>query len=375
MFVYCIKPGGDTNCNFVKIGYCSNIESIKKRYTTPYGSNFIYHFINIDTIKGEKIIHNRLKYLKLHLENELFLFNEKYNFLFYVKELKKLELDFKEKLEDYILTNKLNTELDKKIHVFDFLGFFLNKFIINSKIEYYKNSSNYYKKYHKIFKYNNEFNFNFLYSEYLLFCYKISQQVCKNKDKLKENIILIKSDNYIHYKGNYFMINLDIIKIETRVKISSKEYIKKIYNIEIEEKDQLIFEKYMVTKDIEILLNISFFHDKIEITYDILIKIRNYIGFQKFIEIRYNIVSNTYIEKSYYNLINDGDLMNFIFFVDIETLYKILKDHNMKVIRNTSGKTIYILIMYKKNIFHKSCYMYDNDKLYILWKKFSILTF
>lgn len=382
MFIYCIKPKDDIKCNFVKIGYCSKIESIKKRYTTPYGSNFIYHFISIDTNKGEKIIHNRLKYSNLHLENELFLYNEKYNFLFYIKELKKLELDFKEKLDDHILTNKLNTDLNKKIHIFDFLIYFLNKFTITYKTKYDIISSDYYKRIYRKFKYNNELNLNFLYSEYLLFCYKIKKQLCNNKYDLKDKIISTKSDSYIHYRGNYFMINTNILHMETRMKIDLKQYIKNVYNIEIEKNVVSYFEKYIITKKIDEILETTFLHNKIlnileidniPLTYDILTKIENHIGFKKFIEIRYNILSNEDIEKGYYNLINYGDIMGFIKFVNIETLCKILKDHNMKILRNTSGKITYILIIYKKDIFHKGCYMYDNDKLYVLWKYFSIL--
>lgn len=379
MFIYCIKPNDKINCDFVKIGYCSNIESIKKRYTTPYGSNFICYFINIDTIQGEKIIHNRLKYLKLHLENELFLYNKEYNFHFYINELTKLELDFKDKLEDHILMNRLNTDLNKKIHIYDFLIFFLNKFIPIYKKKYDKIESNYYKIYYKKYKYNNELNINFLYSEYLLFCYKLSNQICNSKNKLKEKIMLIECNNFIHYRSNYFMITNNIIIMKTNIKISLKEYIKNIYNIEMDEKMCLKFEKYIITKKIDILLDTNYFHDKIFkilekdniiITYNILIKIENHIGLKDFIKIRYNIIHNEDIENRYYNLINYGSIMDFINFINIDTLCIILKDHNMEILRNTSGKIIYILNMYKKNMFNKSCYMNNNYKLYILWKVF-----
>lgn len=91
MFVYCICPDGKLKSNFIKIGSCTKIESLKKRYGTYYGSSNKSYYIKINNkISLENIVHKKLKDLNLHIENELFIYNEIYDFDFYIKQINKI---------------------------------------------------------------------------------------------------------------------------------------------------------------------------------------------------------------------------------------------------------------------------------------------
>lgn len=72
MYVYCICPNGKLKSNFIKIGLCKEFGSLKKR---------------------QKIIHKNFKNMNLHIENELFIYNEKYDFNFYVQQINELILN------------------------------------------------------------------------------------------------------------------------------------------------------------------------------------------------------------------------------------------------------------------------------------------
>lgn len=69
---------------------CKKPESLKKRYSTYYGSSYKCYYIEIDNSSFEKKIHKILKKQGLHIENELFVYNEKYDFNFYIQELNKI---------------------------------------------------------------------------------------------------------------------------------------------------------------------------------------------------------------------------------------------------------------------------------------------
>lgn len=82
MYVYCVCPYGKLKSNFIKIGFCTNIESLDKRYCTYYGSSYRSYYIKTNDKTQENVIHNGLKKMGLHIENELFIYNEIYDFLF-----------------------------------------------------------------------------------------------------------------------------------------------------------------------------------------------------------------------------------------------------------------------------------------------------
>lgn len=90
MYIYCIAPYGKLESNFIKIGFCTKIETLKKRYTTYYGSSHRSYYIKVKHSTYEDIIHKRLKALGLHIENELFVYNKVNDFYFYVQQLNEL---------------------------------------------------------------------------------------------------------------------------------------------------------------------------------------------------------------------------------------------------------------------------------------------
>lgn len=90
MFIYCICPFGKLKSNFIKVGLCTNPESLKKRYSTYYGASYKCYYIKINDSSFEKKIHKRLKKQGLHIENELFVYNEKYDFSFYIQQLNEI---------------------------------------------------------------------------------------------------------------------------------------------------------------------------------------------------------------------------------------------------------------------------------------------
>lgn len=69
MYLYCSSPYGKLKSNFIKIGISTNIESLKSRYSTYYGSSFRYYYIKVDDKTFENNIHEELKQLGLHIEN------------------------------------------------------------------------------------------------------------------------------------------------------------------------------------------------------------------------------------------------------------------------------------------------------------------
>lgn len=97
MYVYCICPDGKLKSNFIKIGSCKNFESLKRRYSTYYGLSHKSYYIEVNNSSLEKIIHKNFKNMDLHIENELFIYNENYNFNFYKQKIKELILGSFEK--------------------------------------------------------------------------------------------------------------------------------------------------------------------------------------------------------------------------------------------------------------------------------------
>jgi hypothetical protein len=46
---------------YIKISICINIDSLKKRYATYYGSNFRYYYVEVDDKTYENDVHEELK--------------------------------------------------------------------------------------------------------------------------------------------------------------------------------------------------------------------------------------------------------------------------------------------------------------------------
>jgi hypothetical protein len=51
-------------------------ENLNKRYGTYYGSSFRYYYVELSDKISENNIHENLRNLGLHIENELFIYND-----------------------------------------------------------------------------------------------------------------------------------------------------------------------------------------------------------------------------------------------------------------------------------------------------------
>lgn len=153
MYLYCIAPYGKLESNFIKVGFCTKIESLKKRYSTYYGSSHRCYYVEINHSCYEDKIHQKLKKMGLHIENELFVYNRVNDFYFYVQQLNEVksnEFDYcinnvkntKEKFQQLTINNYSNNEfmlfIDKykSIHYKDVCG---NKNNIKKIIDWFYN--------------------------------------------------------------------------------------------------------------------------------------------------------------------------------------------------------------------------------------------
>jgi hypothetical protein len=114
MYIYFICPSGKLESNFIKIGICENPESLKKRYSTYYGTNYKSYYLKISNMYFEKNIQENLKKQGLHIENELFIYNKKYDINFYIQQINKFH---DEEMENII--KKLNILSIKNINMND----------------------------------------------------------------------------------------------------------------------------------------------------------------------------------------------------------------------------------------------------------------
>lgn len=226
MFIYCIVPGGDLKCNFIKIGTCIDSNSLYKRYNTYYGSDLNIHYVSVKNKNVEKCIHNKLKTLGLHLKNELFIYNEIYNFDYYVN----------------ILDEYKNDHLD---HIFEFFAYICNKKMNNITyiMEKYKEKWKYFEKIES-FIYYNKHEFKKIWMHYLMFCDTQLIQVFNRKNELKHYIINMNKTIFIN-KPYIFEITENFIKIVLKNKINFKEYISKKYNVIINIRKKSTFEKIL----------------------------------------------------------------------------------------------------------------------------------
>lgn len=149
MYLYCICPYGNLKSNFIKIGICTKPDSLKKRYTTYYGSSYKNYYIKVENSNFENIIHRKLKNKGLHIENELFIYNEKYNFTFYIQQLNEINKEDEDEyseIEDVVRrVNILDIKKDTKIKIVNKE----NTKIYDDNIEIENNFINNYKEFIK----------------------------------------------------------------------------------------------------------------------------------------------------------------------------------------------------------------------------------
>lgn len=204
MFIYCITPYDKIECNFIKIGICQDVEVLKERYKTYYGNSCRYYYVKVDNKKTEIDVHNYLKNLGNHLENELFLLNKKYDFYFYTQILEKYKTNI---TEDGIIKNKDN---NCKRHTLEFIVFMFNKMCNNFE----NNEKNI------IISYFSKSDFEKVWLYYLSFCIEYKQYF--RTKKLLKNFIqsMIYTENPIKYENYEILFNQNNIKI----KLINKEY-------------------------------------------------------------------------------------------------------------------------------------------------------
>lgn len=236
MFVYCISPDEILKCNFIKIGYCINHENLKKRYKTYYGSELKIYYVKVKTKNIEKYIHEELKKQGLHLRNELFIYNNKFNFEFYSGVL-----------------NEFNCNYDfykcKQEHIFKFYVYIsitnINKKIYNIKRE--NNEWKYYEKTESIIYVNNE-DIELIWSYYLLFCRYQFRQYYKNKEQFKYYIksLFLNKEN-IKYKNCILEVRENEIINTIINNINFNDFILNKYNIIVNTDKKHHFEKLLDT--------------------------------------------------------------------------------------------------------------------------------
>lgn len=189
MYVYCICPHGNLKTNFIKIGICTKPESLKKRYTTYYGYSYKYYCVKVENTESEYIIHRKLKEQRLHIENELFVYNEKYDFSFYVQQLNEIHKeDEYSEIEDVV----------RKVKILNIKKDSINRIVENEDTEAYEDD----------IKIKNKFMNN--YEKFIKENIKIPKVI-----KKIENIILelkeVKDENdyhqYINIPGLYEIVN------------------------------------------------------------------------------------------------------------------------------------------------------------------------
>lgn len=260
MFLYCITPYKNLKSNFIKVGICDDIVLLKNRYRTYYGNNCRYYYVKINDKNDENNIHIKLKILGLHLENELFLLNDEYDFYFYVQILKEFEIyDFKE--NDLIRTDKnINKEdiyILKRNNMLNFvIEMYINIMILKKKT--INNISIYYDKKHEVDR---------LWKCYLHFC-KNNIKYYNTKSVLKKNIqVMNYYDNPIIYKNYKIEFKTNEIII-TNINIKNK-YMRcknKIKLLLLYKYIKFKREKYFydIGDEINLLLNIDvcIFYDK-----------------------------------------------------------------------------------------------------------------
>lgn len=236
MFVYCILPDEILKCNFIKIGYCINSETLKKRYSTYYGSELKIYYVKVKSKNIEKYIHEELKKKGLHLRNELFIYNDRFNFEFYSGVLDEFDCNY-------------NFYKCKQEHIFKFY-IYISTININKKTYNIKKEDNEWKYYEKIESiiYVNNSDIEMIWSYYLLFCRYQFRQYYKNKEQFKYYIksIFLNKEN-IEYKNCILEVKENEIKNTIINNIDFKDFILNKYNIIVIIDKKHIFEKLLDT--------------------------------------------------------------------------------------------------------------------------------
>lgn len=236
MFVYCILPDGNLKCNFIKIGYCINYKNLKKRYSTYYGSDLKIYYVEVKTKNTEKYIHEKLKNKGLHLKNELFIYNDIFDFDFYSQVLNEFDCNY-------------DIYKCKQEHIFKFYQY-INIRNIDKKVYKMKKEDKEWKYFEEIKSiiYLNNSNIEIIWSYYLSFCRSQFKQYYENKEQLKDYIKrLFLNKESIRYKNCVLenkknkIINIIINEIEF------KEFIFNKYNIIVDANKKYSFEKYFNT--------------------------------------------------------------------------------------------------------------------------------
>lgn len=211
MYIYCIAPSGVIIPNFIKIGFCRDFNNLKKRYKTYYGNSNISYHVKVNDKKQEFVIHNELKKMGLHIENELFKYNDEYNYKFYkdmLNELSKkdnkilnnnfIKRQHKVTLGDALykyyklLISKENT-ITEKMNSLNIYESSISKNILNEKVKKIENRKyiikiNYGKHCTDFYNYINENNWNIL---------KYKEELSNISNKNIENI---SNSEIIEYK-------------------------------------------------------------------------------------------------------------------------------------------------------------------------------
>lgn len=198
MFLYCITPNNNVMCNFIKIGICKDIITLKSRYITYYGDSCIYYYIKVINKSDENNVHEKLKKLGLHLENELFILNKEYNYDFYKKILKEFE---KSDSNSDIYTLKRNFVLDFIIYIYKKKLKFENEYIINYKKDRYEE----------------------IWKTYLIFSINTNKYITDKRILKKYIQSMIYCDNPIIYKNYNIDFNSNEIIIK-RLNFNKNKY-------------------------------------------------------------------------------------------------------------------------------------------------------
>lgn len=362
MYLYCVVPYGKLKSNFIKVGICIKIESLNKRYITYYGSSFRSYYVKINDKCCEKVIHEKLTNLGLHLENELFIYNDIYDFYFYTQELNKFGNEIKTKNDKnniMVLENQIGIIYNyKQLHIFEFIIYIFKTNTKENKINVYLKKSdlgwNYYKLLENDIKYN---NFKKLWVYYLSFCNK-EKQYFKTRNKLIEYIEAIGlNNNKLEYNKYEIKYKEDIIKIKTIEKIFFKEYILEKYNLIVDTKKKDKFEEYLNKNDVLDISRQDF--QKMFINKSYYVNIKNV----KSIKIKDFVISNKNMkipDNKKYQIIKYYDLYN-----------NILIWYNKN--KSKKEKHDYILSLNEENkCYYKYCsnIKFDKDKYhcYIIYK-------
>lgn len=418
MFIYCITPYNKLESNFIKIGFSEDISLLQKRYSTYYGKCCRYYHVRVKDKMAEVNIHNKLKDIGLHLENELYTYNKIYDFYFYIKMLKKFE-----HFNELIINRKDETDLHENNHIFDFIISLFE--ILNPlkkiNIEFKNKSYKFYKNENLIIPYFSNSDIEELW-KYYKNCYINSDifyksiEIFKTKMKLMTyiNKPIIYKKYKISFKTNYIKISIiheinfeDFLKeecinidnkhtnflienIKTKDNMTKDELLKYIYYYNtssyIYTKNMLTFDnKPEIKKIIDPLYGLTYLYATIEINHSTSFKNRLIYYDEKHEEKIFERIylCSIIINKIGFNdvfdrnaiKISEGirkDLLNYILEIknDIKRLFKIkeIKEINdlIKYINKILIKTLSVTIhkLRKEDLFIiRGLEIYNNETI------------